>query len=781
MFLKLVKATALTSHFHVDFFAQQAGRLDHQHHDQDQENDGVRKLGRNVGFAQVFDHAEQNAADERAGDRTDAAEHRGDKRLDAGHRAGRGRKGRVGRAQQRPGHRRQRRADRKGQRDGRVDVDAHQLRRAAVLADRQHRVAGRRVVDKQRQRRHDDQAGQDRDHRFDRDGQLAVKQVDRLQAAHHRGEALGVARPQKLRHLLQKIAHADGRDQHGQARGFAQRPVGDRFDHHAQHRAHGHREHDGQQRVPAKAAEGEKDQIAADHDDIAVGKVQHFGNAVYHRIPQGDQRIDAAQADAADQIGQKLHAVYTSQNSGFRAPGPDFHHTIKPAVGQFPRRKMPHKTEKSKKRAAETISVSPLWRFYCLFTASAGSGLALGQHISAVLDDVDLRLLADHAVLIPGLAFAGRAAEGHRGERALERVAHVAHAHVRGDGAVLHALVDRVHAVIGVGSELVRGLVVERGLVVGHKGDGGLVFAVGGERAQHHQAVGHGGVKAVHAQDAVHAVAAEEGGLIADAVGGDQHLAGLLVVDGQEHQVGPGLLALGDLGGQVALVVGREGRLRDNVQPQLGGVGRKGLVDAGRVRVGRVIDDADAGAQAVGADVVGGRNALVGVGEAHLEDVVAGQGHVLRRGGRGQHKQVVGRSLRADGQARVARDGAQQDLHAPVLQVVVGVQRGLGVAGVVLKLELEHGVARGFVDLLHGQFLAVLHGGAVQGVGAGRGADAAQLDGRGGAFGGGGGAAAFSGAFGRGFAFGGAAGGQAQRHGGGQAQADKLLHRYFPP
>ena len=43
--------------------------------------------------------------------------------------------------------------------------------------------------------------------------------------------------------------------------------------------------------------------VAADHDDVAVGKVQHLGNAVNHRIAEGDDGVHTAEADAADEIG----------------------------------------------------------------------------------------------------------------------------------------------------------------------------------------------------------------------------------------------------------------------------------------------------------------------------------------------------------------------------------------------------------------------------------------------------------------------------------------------
>ena len=41
-----------------------------------------------------------------------------------------------------------------------------------------------------------------------------------------------------------------------------------------------------------------KGHIGANHDDVAVGEVQHLGNAVDHGVAQGDDGVDAAQADA---------------------------------------------------------------------------------------------------------------------------------------------------------------------------------------------------------------------------------------------------------------------------------------------------------------------------------------------------------------------------------------------------------------------------------------------------------------------------------------------------
>ena len=107
----------------------------------------------------------------------------------------------------------------------------------------------------------------------------------------------------KGRHLLQKVADADGRNQDGQRRGLTQRAVGDALDRNAQNGADDHRKDNGQHGVHTRRAKSKEHNIAADHDNVAVGEVQHLGNAVDHRIAQGDQRVNAAQTDTVDQVG----------------------------------------------------------------------------------------------------------------------------------------------------------------------------------------------------------------------------------------------------------------------------------------------------------------------------------------------------------------------------------------------------------------------------------------------------------------------------------------------
>ena len=55
--------------------------------------------------------------------------------------------------------------------------------------------------------------------------------------------------------------------------------------------------------MPAQIIVGAEGNVAADHDDVAVGEVQHLGDAVNHCVAQCDDRVHAAQTDAVDQIG----------------------------------------------------------------------------------------------------------------------------------------------------------------------------------------------------------------------------------------------------------------------------------------------------------------------------------------------------------------------------------------------------------------------------------------------------------------------------------------------
>ena len=129
-----------------------------------------------------------------------------------------------------------------------------------------------------------------------------VKQFNGLQADNGL-EVLGVGSPQQLGHLLQQVGNADGCDQNSQGRGFAQGAVGHTLHGNAQNGTHHHGQQHRHNGVEPERAECKKDHIAANHDDIAMGEVQHFSDTINHGITQCDQRVHTAQADAIDQIG----------------------------------------------------------------------------------------------------------------------------------------------------------------------------------------------------------------------------------------------------------------------------------------------------------------------------------------------------------------------------------------------------------------------------------------------------------------------------------------------
>ena len=324
----------------------------------------------------------------------------------------------------------------------------------------------------------------------------------------------------------------------------------------------------------------------------------------------------------------------------------------------------------------------------------------------------------------------GQAVHGHGGELLLEHGAQFLGRLAAGGTGVGQAVVDGVDDIVAVSGELVGHQAVHLLLELGDEGLGCLIGSVGIEGGHQNQALGQSGVEAFHGQDAVHAVTAEELGSVADLVGVGQNLRSLGVVDRQEHQISTGVLALGHLGGQVGLVVGGEGSGGHNLNAQLSGLLAEALVQAGGVVVGGVVDDTDLGTGELGGYQLSGGSALVGVGEAHLEDVVTGQSQRLGGGGGSQVEHVVGGGLGSHSQSGTGGNLTGHDLHTPVLQHVVSGNGLLAVSLIVLSVELDLQTALG-VDFLNGHFHAGLHGQAIGGGAAGQRAGHADLHGAG--------------------------------------------------
>ena len=282
--------------------AQDAGRLDQQDDDEDGEGGGVTPGRQAHRRDKALADADGQAADHGAGDGTDAAQNGGHEGFQAQHRAHGGGGLRIAAAVQHRADAGQGRAHRKGEGNGAVDVDAHQAGGVHVLRDGPHGLAQLGALDKQRQHDHRD------DH--DRQGQDGGQaDVDGADLEHLVGEIggdhLGARAQNQLGGVLQEEGDADGCDQQGQAGRIAQGGVGDLFDHHAQHGAGEDGGADRRHRAEAQLVHHEPGHIRAHHDDVAVGKVQQQDDAVHHAVAQSDQRVDAAQRQAVDQLAEK--------------------------------------------------------------------------------------------------------------------------------------------------------------------------------------------------------------------------------------------------------------------------------------------------------------------------------------------------------------------------------------------------------------------------------------------------------------------------------------------
>ena len=74
----------------------------------------------------------------------------------------------------------------------------------------------------------------------------------------------------------------------------AERTVRHLLDDDRQRHATDDRQQHGQRRVYA-GGNGQQRDVAADHDDVAVRKVEQHDDAVYHAVPERHKRVDAAE------------------------------------------------------------------------------------------------------------------------------------------------------------------------------------------------------------------------------------------------------------------------------------------------------------------------------------------------------------------------------------------------------------------------------------------------------------------------------------------------------
>ena len=56
----------------------------------------------------------------------------------------------------------------------------------------------------------------------------------------------------------------------------------------------------------AEPAEHEEADVRADHEDLAVGEVQELQDPVDHRVPDGDQAVEAPERQARDELIEEV-------------------------------------------------------------------------------------------------------------------------------------------------------------------------------------------------------------------------------------------------------------------------------------------------------------------------------------------------------------------------------------------------------------------------------------------------------------------------------------------
>ena len=140
-----------------------------------------------------------------------------------------------------------------------------------------------------------------------------------------------------LREVRQHERHADRRQHRREAEGVAQRPVGDALHRPAIERGDRHRDqqHDqedqGDRGQPERDQHQERDQRdeAADHEDVAMGEIDHADDAVDHGVADRDQPVDRAEHEAVDELlGEIIHGCHSVATTRRRPPGSPGRHIV---------------------------------------------------------------------------------------------------------------------------------------------------------------------------------------------------------------------------------------------------------------------------------------------------------------------------------------------------------------------------------------------------------------------------------------------------------------------
>ena len=281
--------------------AHQAGRLDDEDEDQKSVHEQVAQVGVEGRDKNLHD-AEQHRADDRAGETAETAEHRRDEGLvrdltdggldDEAH------------AVEHTGEAGEHAAHEEDDEDHEIAVDAHEGRGLLAVGAGADGEADLGFLYDEHQNQQRD--GRDHDHQQTVDAKGDPADVDAV--IEDRRVVSGGAVDGGDDEIFQEDGSAHRRDDEVQGRGMAltQRRVDQPLDDDGEQAAAHAAEQKRRKKWNVQRRECKIAHISADHDDASVGKVGKVHNAVDQRIADRHQRVHTAEADAVDQLLEKI-------------------------------------------------------------------------------------------------------------------------------------------------------------------------------------------------------------------------------------------------------------------------------------------------------------------------------------------------------------------------------------------------------------------------------------------------------------------------------------------
>ena len=154
-----------------------------------------------------------------------------------------------------------------------------------------------------------------------------------------------------------------------------------------------------------------------------------------------------------------------------------------------------------------------------------------------------------------------------------------------------------------------------------------LVLCVSVKRCEEHNAFSKSLVEALHCEDAVHSVNAEPLGSVTHSLSLSENQTCGLVVHGQEYELCAFGLSFGELDGKICVVAVSKSCLADDFESCCWSFLHESITDALREDVVILPDHCDFLGESFAGDVLCACSALVGINEAHLENVILAFGY----------------------------------------------------------------------------------------------------------------------------------------------------------